>query len=276
MKITQIRSATNRLVYAGKTFLIDPWLAPRHAFSFIDIPGRPYHISDPMKEHLPMPFYDLPISASEVLQDVDYIIVTHLHPDHIDMSVTDGTVGAPLDKRVPIFCQNEEDAAVLKRSGFQDITILPKEGMRIGDATIRQVPALHGTYIPCGNAMGVLFEAKKEKTFYLAGDTIWYEEVAATIKKYQPEVIALNACAAETLENGRLIMNDEDVWNVSLAAPHARLYITHMDNVAHAALTRYTMRGRLASRGIVNYDMPADGESVVYLSDEPLRAEGSD
>lgn len=50
-----------------------------------------------------MPFYDLPASVSEVLQDVDYIIVTHLHPDHIDMSVTDGTVGAPLDKRVPIF-----------------------------------------------------------------------------------------------------------------------------------------------------------------------------
>ncbi len=101
MKITQIRSATNRLVYAGKTFLIDPWLAPRHAFSFVDIPGRPYHIPDPMKEHLPMPFYDLPISVSEVLQDVDYIIVTHLHPDHIDMSVTDGTVGAPLDKESP-------------------------------------------------------------------------------------------------------------------------------------------------------------------------------
>lgn len=66
--------------------------------------------------------------------------------------------------------------------------------------------------------MGVLFEAKDEKTFYLAGDTIWYEEVAATIEKFRPEVIALNACAAETLENGRLIMGDEDVWNVSLAA----------------------------------------------------------
>lgn len=101
--------------------------------------------------------------------------------------------------------------------------------------------------------------------------------MAATIKKYQPEVIALNACAAETLRGmAGLIMNDEDVWNVSLAAPHARLYITHMDNVAHAALTRYTMRGRLASRGIVNYDMPLDGESVVYPSDEPLFAKGSD
>ena len=153
------------------------------------------------------------------------------------MSVTDGTVGAPLNKRVPIFCQNEEDAAVLKRSGFQDITILPKEGIQIGDATIRQVPALHGTYIPCGNAMGVLFEAKEEKTFYLAGDTIWYEEVAATIKKYQPEVIALNACAAETLENGPAVwllaassiticLPMAKVWYISLTslfAPNERL-----------------------------------------------------
>lgn len=143
MKITQIRSATNRLVYAGKTFLIDPWLSPRHAFSFADIPGHPFHIPDPMKEYLPMPFYDLPVSVREVLQDVDYIIVTHLHPDHIDMSVTDGTAGAPLDKTVPIFCQNEEDAAVLKKFGFQDITILPKEGIKIGDAPfVRFLPSM--------------------------------------------------------------------------------------------------------------------------------------
>ena len=27
MKLTQIRNATNRLEYAGTTFLIDPWLA---------------------------------------------------------------------------------------------------------------------------------------------------------------------------------------------------------------------------------------------------------
>ena len=264
MKITQIRNATNRLVYAGKTFLIDPWLSPSHMFTVADVPGHPYHIPDQVKEHLPMPFYDLPMSTEEILKDVDCVIVTHLHPDHIDISFADGTVGAPLDKAVPILCQNEEDAVVLKKSGFQDITILPKEWMKIGDAIIRQVPALHGTYIPCGNAMGVLFEAKDEKTFYLAGDTIWCEEVAATIEKFRPEVIALYACAAETLENGRLIMGDEDVWNVSLAAPDARLYITHMDNVAHASITRHAMRGRLASRGVVNYDMPADGESVVY------------
>ena len=75
MKITQIRNATNRLEYAGKTFLIDPWLMPRHTFCFVDVPGQPYHTPDPLKEHLPMPFYDLPMSKEEILKDVDFIVL---------------------------------------------------------------------------------------------------------------------------------------------------------------------------------------------------------
>ncbi len=65
----QIRNATNRLEYAGNTFLIDPWLMPKHQFSFIDIPGRPYHVPDEMKEHLPMPFYDLPMPMEAILAE---------------------------------------------------------------------------------------------------------------------------------------------------------------------------------------------------------------
>ena len=84
------------------------------------------------------------------------------------------------------------------------------------------------------------------------------------INTFKPEVIALNCCAAETKENGRLIMGAEDVWNVSLAAPEAKLYLTHMDNVAHASVTRFTMRGQLTAYGVSNYDMLEDGGSVVY------------
>ena len=64
--------------------------------------------------------------------------------------------------------------------------------------------------------------------------------------------------------NGRLIMSAEDVWNVSLTAPEAKLYLTHMDNVAHASVTRFTMRGQLTAYGVSNYDMLEDGETVVY------------
>ena len=45
-----------------------------------------------------MPFYDLPMSKEEILKDVDFIVLTHIHPDHIDISIEDGTVGAPLNK----------------------------------------------------------------------------------------------------------------------------------------------------------------------------------
>ena len=264
MKLTQIRNATNRLEYAGKTFLIDPWLSPKHTLSFAGIPGMPYHTLDPVQEQLMMPFFDLPFSREAILKDVDYYIVTHLHPDHIDISMDDGTVGAPLHKDVPVICQNEEDASVLRRSGFHKVIVLPREGMLFDDTKLTKVPALHGTIHPAGQAMGVVFESASEKTFYLSGDTIWYESVRETIHTFKPELIALNCCAAETRENGRLIMGAEDVWSVSLAAPQARLYLTHLDNVSHASLTRHSLTGRLMHYGVMNYDMPADGESRVY------------
>ena len=153
-------------------------------------------------------------------------------------------------------CQNEEDAAVLEKSGFSRITVLPLTGLKVGNVKI--------TYKNCGEAMGVMFSAETEKTFYLAGDTVWYYGVQKAINEFKPEVIALNCCAAETKENGRLIMGAEDVWNVSLTAPEAKLYLTHMDNVAHASVTRFTMRGQLTAYGVSNYDMLEDGGSVVY------------
>ena len=39
----------------------------------------------------------------------------------------DGSVGAPLDKTVPVFVQSEEDAAVLRRSGFARVEVLDEE-----------------------------------------------------------------------------------------------------------------------------------------------------
>ena len=59
-------------------------------------------------------------------------------------------------------------------------------------------------------------------------------------------------------------MDAEDVHCVAKTAPEARLYLTHLDNVAHAALTRHTLKGSFAERGVTNYDMPLDGQTVTY------------
>ena len=76
-------------------------------------------------------------------------------------------------------------------------------------------------------------------------------------------MVVLNACAAELVGFGRLIMNDEDVEAVARTVPDAQIVISHMDTVAHASITRYTMRGLLAKRG-VEYLMPEDGETLAF------------
>jgi len=264
MEIQQIRNATLKITYGNVTFLVDPWMCDKGEIgSFADIPGQPYVIPDPVKMQIAMPIFDLPFAKSDVLSGVDYYIVTHIHPDHIDMAA-DGTVGAYLDKNIPVLVQNQEDAAVFEKSGFHDVQVLMKEGKTIGSVCLKQMPARHGTIIPFGDAMGIIFQAEEEPTLYVAGDTIWYPEVEKTLKTYHPSVIALNACAAETIENGRLIMGDEDVACVAKTAPDAKIVLTHLDNVAHASLTRYTLRGRLAARGVDSYIMPADGETVKF------------
>ena len=84
------------------------------------------------------------------------------------------------------------------------------------------------------------------------------------LRKHNPEVVLLNACAAELEGFGRLIMNDEDVACVAATLPEAHLIISHMDTVAHASISRYEMRGLLTKRQIANFIIPEDGESLSF------------
>ena len=69
MKIQQIRNATLKVTYAGKIFLIDPWLIGKQKFgSFVDIPGKPFSTPDPVREQIPMPIYELPATREEILR----------------------------------------------------------------------------------------------------------------------------------------------------------------------------------------------------------------
>ena len=261
MHIRQIRNATVRITYGGKTFLTDPWLMPKGAMGcFADTPFRPCR---PEQESIPMPMCALPIPVEDVLRDVDAYVITHIHPDHVDME-PDGTLGRALDKHLPVFAQSPEDAYALVRSGFTDVTVLYENSM-LGDIRLIKTPGRHGTRIPCGPSCGVIFQAAGEKTLYAAGDTIWYDGVKATLEHYSPDVIIVNACAAALAVEGRLIMDDADVAAVHKACPAAKIVVSHMDSVAHAAITRADMRLLLKKQGLETVAvMPDDGETLAF------------
>lgn len=262
MRIEQIRNATIKIHYAGKTFLVDPWLAPKGSMGcFADL--STFRVCHKEQARIPMPMCALPFPTEKVLEDVDAYIVTHVHPDHIDMNL-DGTIKDYLKRDVATFVQSDEDAIVLQKSGFGDVRTLGANSS-FGDIQLMKTPGLHGTLKPCGPSCGVVFRHPEEKTLYVAGDTIWYSEVERSLASFRPDVVVLNACAAELEDYGRLIMDDHDVAMVHKAAPCARVIVSHMDTVAHASITRATMRERLQKLGIWDAIlMPADGESLSF------------
>lgn len=261
MKITQIRNATLKIEFGGSTFIVDPWLMKKGEFgTFRDTPYRP--LTEDRKD-IPMPLVDLPFPKEEVLAGADACILTHFHPDHVDLG-KDGTVGASLRKDLPTFVQDAGDAKLLWDEGFTDLTELYSNSAFRGVELIKTT-CRHGTRVPCGPACGVVFRAPGEKVLYLAGDTIWYDSVRETIEKYRPEVIILYACGAALKFYGRLIMDQHDVLQVHMASPDSRLVISHMESVAHAMVTRAEMRDFASkNRFEKSVIIPADGETMTF------------
>ena len=265
IKIRQIRNATLRVRFGGVEFLIDPWLASKaEGMTFRKGPFAS-EVVDPAQLDIVMPMCELPMPLADVLSGVDAYVLTHLHPDHFDMAA-DGTAGAKLNKAIPLFVQNDNEVAVMKRSGFKDVQTFTDDGVSFRGVTLKRTFARHGTKTPCGPASGVFFTSPAEqKSLWILGDTIWCDETAKAMSALKPDIVVLNTCAARFKTFGRLIMDDADVESVCRAAPNATVIASHMDTVAHASLTRSTLKAALERRGLASRVlMPDDGEAYSF------------
>lgn len=252
MKIKQIRNATLVISYGEKKFLIDPWLQDKGM-------GMTAPSPDEEKNKVASPLVELPCPVNEILEGVDACIITHLHPDHFTPEY--------LPKEMPFIVQNEEEAEKLKSMGFFNITIFDNEIIMYGDIRLVKTKGMHGeneeTAGIMGTVCGIVFQHYSEPTIYLAGDTVWYDEVKNTINKYLPQLIILNACDARIKGLGRLIMNETDVSCVIKHAPDATIMISHMDTVNHGFLTRKKLEEYLIEEGLMqNVVIPKDGEVI--------------
>ena len=79
------------------------------------------------------------MSVEEIVSGIDAIIVTHLHPDHLDEFAIKA-----LPKDLPLFTQDETDAKVVKGFGFKDVRILNYDGTKFFDILMFRIDGLHG------------------------------------------------------------------------------------------------------------------------------------
>lgn len=142
----------------------------------------------------------------------------------------------------------------------------PAQGSPAGAGHIH-VPAQHGLTpeTDCGPASGVVLAAQGEPTLYLAGDTVWYQAVAASLERFRPQVTVLNCCGATLASRGRIIMDEEDVLTVCQAAPWTRVVASHMEAVNHGNVSRAYLRTFCDRLGVGDQVLiPADGETLEF------------
>ena len=129
MQIHQIRNATVKITYAGKTFLVDPWLLPKEA-----MPG----FAGAFHSEVRQPRVELPLPVAEIVK-ADAVILTHVHPDHWDEMAANH-----IQKQIPFFVQSQTDKTIIEKYGFTNVCILSETGTLFEGITLYKTPCQHG------------------------------------------------------------------------------------------------------------------------------------
>ncbi|MGO4547636.1 MBL fold metallo-hydrolase [Paenibacillus sp. 2TAB23] len=252
MKVTLIRNATLVVEYAGKKFLVDPFLADKGTY-----PPLP----NSLRQDQFNPLVSLSTSLDNII-NVDAVIVTHLHLDHFDDKAKEA-----LPKDIPMFVQNEKDAKEVRNAGFERVEVL-NEDSRFENIQLIKTKGEHGRgelLKLTGDVCGVVFKHEDEKTIYVAGDTVWYEAIQEVIETHKPEIIVVNGGDNQFLQGGSLVMGKDDIYQVTQAASNSTIITVHMEAVNHWTLSREELKRFLAEKGLsTSVLVPNDGESYTF------------
>jgi L-ascorbate metabolism protein UlaG (beta-lactamase superfamily) len=249
MKIQLIRNATMKITYAGHSILTDPMLSAVGAFrSFAGIAANPT--------------VELPVAVERILQDVEFTLISHLHPDHFDEAAAQ-----VLPKNMPIFCQ-PEDKVNLQEKGFTNVTKIDTSCSWLG-ISITRTGGQHGSgkiLEHLGNVSGFVLKAAGAPTVYWVGDSIWYEHVAAAIATHQPDIIITHSGGATLPGHAPIIMDGAQTLTTLEAAPQAVVVAIHMESLDHCSISRTMLRRLADGAGIMpaRLMIPEDGATLVF------------
>lgn len=249
MRLRLVRHATLLLELAGRRLLVDPQL---------DAPEARPPVADTGNERR-NPLVALPEPANRYVEGVDAALITHTHSDHLDSTAVE-----LLPWGLPLVVQPEDEAAI-RDLGFTDVQAVQGEHALFGIAVAR-TGGRHGSG-EVGEAMapvsGFVLRAPGEPVLYLAGDTIWCDEVAAALEEHRPDVVVVNAGAAQFTEGGPITMTAADVIETARHAARAQIVAVHMEAINHCLEDRGALAEALGAAGLADRVLvPADGEWI--------------
>lgn len=249
-----IRNATLKIQYAGKTILLDPMLGEKGTeMSALGVNLNP-------RVHLTMP-------VSEVLDGVDFVLLTHAHIDHYDPAAKQ-----LISKDMPWYVQPADYDSVAVKDHFRNTTVI-KESVQVGGITIVRIAGNHGRGKlgeMMGASSGYVLKAEGQPTLYVMGDCVWNEATQKAVKEHRPDYIVVNSGGAilppMSKIDGPIIPNEAETMRIIDDCPaNTRFIAVHMDAIDHCQTTREILRNEARHHGadMSRLIIPEDGENVV-------------
>lgn len=244
-----IRNATVKIQYGELTILVDPMLGKKGSFeSYGGIQNNP--------------IVDLPFSIEKVLQDVDLVLITHLHKDHFDDKARE-----VLHKDIPIICQSG-DKVNIEESQFTQVDEL-EASIEIKGVRITRTGGNHGRG-PIekfmGNVSGFVLQKKNQPTIYIMGDCILNDITKAAIDQFQPDVIVTNSGGAfiPGYEQDLILLNEKETLEVANYASSSKIVSVHLEALDHCTVSRASLKRSvlLSKVNSERFLIPMDGETL--------------
>lgn len=257
MQIHHLRSATFvlELESSGEHVLIDPMLGAVRSLPGFDVLRQGLGNRNPTVE--------LPDAAEAALDKVTAVLLTHLHPDHLDRA---GAAFAR-DRGLPVYAHHA-DVRALRRKGL-DLRPLGRGEPFLG-GTAEAVPTRHGHGVLgwlMGRGVGWLLRFADEGSLYLTGDTVWTGAVRDTLVERRPDVVVAPAGGAWFGVGRPILLDLDEVVELVGHAP-GEVVLNHLEALDHCGTSRAELRARLAAAGLSAH-VPADGEVVRLRGDAP-------
>lgn len=250
MELQLARHSTLLIRYADQKLLVDPMLSDAGAMP--PIQNTPNELRNPL--------VPLAVPAAELI-DVDAYLITHTHPDHFDEAAAE-----LLPKQIPLYCQ-PEDEQKFRDLGFQSVHPVA-DSVEFGSIRLHRTGGQHGTgdiAIALAPVSGFVLQSTDEPTLYIAGDTIWCEEVRTALGQHQPDIAVVNAGGARFNVGDPITMTDADIAELCGHSSDLTVVAVHLEAINHCIQKRADLQAALAARGLAErVQIPEDGATLTF------------
>ncbi|MBO6936676.1 MAG: MBL fold metallo-hydrolase [Deltaproteobacteria bacterium] len=253
MQLTQLRNATIHLELGPHRLLVDPMLSDPGALPPLRMVGGSGERN---------PLVPLPPVTDALLDEVTAVLLTHEHPDHLDVAGIEWI----RERGLPVWTSGMDAPNLARKDVDAHELVDGSLGMRV-----EVVPSKHGRGLVgwvLGPVAGFYLAHPGEPSLYLTGDSILTANVLDAIERLQPDVIVAPAGNATLGFGGDILFSPDELVTLAHAA-RGQVVLNHLEALDHCPVTRAELRERMAAEGLADrVHVPEDGERLVFSASE--------